>query len=372
MASRSQANEGGNNRGRVAVTDAHTIGETTPPAQTGRNDGNGASAPAVTPGPVGQINNFSSELIEALPCALYTTDASGRITFYNEAAAAIWGRRPELGEEWCGSWKIYASDGTQVPLDQCPMAVAVKERRAVRGIEAIVERPDGTRVSLIPYPTPMYNASGEMIGAVNVLVDISEHKRVEETLELLVGEIKHRIKNTLSTVLAIAAQTFRQAPSQEYDIFTARLVALASAHDLMTQKNWQSVRVVDIVARAKAPFEQPVAPRFSTSGPEALLASSEAQMLAMALHELSTNAAKYGALSKASGRVALSWAFVGESAARRRLKFDWRESGGPTVEPPERKGFGTTLIEHMLDGNSGSARLQYLPGGLVCTFELAV
>jgi two-component sensor histidine kinase len=195
--------------------------------------------------------------------------------------------------------------------------------------------------------------------------------QAEQTNELLVGEIKHRIKNTLTTVQAIAAQTFRQAPSQERESFTARLVALASAHDLMTQKNWQSARVVEIVARATAPFEQPGAQRFSISGPEGLLNSSRAQMLAMALHELGTNAAKYGALSQPGGQVTLSWAFVGEPAARR-LKFDWRESGGPTVEPPDRKGFGTTLIEHMLDGDPGSTRLQYLPGGLVCGFELTV
>jgi len=128
-------------------------------------------------------NRAAADLVEALPAAIYTTDARGRITFYNEAAAALWGRRPIIGSsEFCGSWKLYWPDGRPLPHYECPMALALKERRAVRGMEAVAERPDGTRVPFIPYPTPLFDADGALIGAVNMLVDISDLKGTEQTL----------------------------------------------------------------------------------------------------------------------------------------------------------------------------------------------
>jgi PAS domain S-box-containing protein len=128
----------------------------------------------------------STELLQALPAAVYTTDAAGRITFYNEAAAELWGQHPELGKsEFCGSWKLYWPDGTPLPHDECPMALALREKRPVRGMEAIAERPDGTRVPFIPYPTPLFDAAGTLIGAVNALIDITERheadKRIRES-----------------------------------------------------------------------------------------------------------------------------------------------------------------------------------------------
>jgi PAS domain S-box-containing protein len=121
------------------------------------------------------------EVLEALPAAVYVTDSKGCITYYNQAAVDLWGHRPSLGSaEWCGSWKLFWPDGTALPHDQCPMAIALKENRAVRGMEAMAERPDGTRVPFIPFPTPLRDAAGEVIGAVNMLVDISERKRNEE------------------------------------------------------------------------------------------------------------------------------------------------------------------------------------------------
>jgi PAS domain-containing protein len=104
----------------------------------------------------------SQQLLDALPAAVYTTDADGRITFYNEAAATLWGCRPEIGRsEFCGSWKFYHSDGRPLPHDQCPMALALKEGRSIRGMEAIAERPNGERVPFVPYPTPLFDASAE-------------------------------------------------------------------------------------------------------------------------------------------------------------------------------------------------------------------
>src|SRR5262249_3162082 len=106
-----------------------------------------------------------TELLEALPVAVYTTDADGRITFYNRAAAELWGHHPELGSsQWCGSWRLYWPDGRPLPHNECPMAIALKEGREVRGVEAIAERPDGTRVRFLPYPTPLRDSSGRLVG----------------------------------------------------------------------------------------------------------------------------------------------------------------------------------------------------------------
>ena len=114
-----------------------------------------------------------ADILAAPPFAVYATDAAGRLTFYNEAAVALWGRRPVLGRErWCGSWRIYTLDGSLLPHDCCPMAVALREDRRVRGMTAVAERPDGTRVHFMPFPTPLHDASNRLVGAVNVLIDL--------------------------------------------------------------------------------------------------------------------------------------------------------------------------------------------------------
>ena len=129
-----------------------------------------------TPSPSGRPD-YEAALLSDLGVAVYTTDAEGRITQYNEAAAELWGRRPEIGKDlWCGSFKLFWPDGTPMEHDECPMAITLRENRPVRGMEAIAERPDGTRVHFMPIPSPLTDGSGNLIGAVNVLVDITDRK----------------------------------------------------------------------------------------------------------------------------------------------------------------------------------------------------
>jgi len=125
-------------------------------------------------------------IVDELPAAIYVSDALGRITYFNEAAATLWGHRPTIGtSEWCGSWKLFWPDGRALPHGECPMAIAIKERRSVRGMEAVAERPDGTRVPFEPYPTPLFDASGALIGAINMLIEITDRKHAEEVKQRL-------------------------------------------------------------------------------------------------------------------------------------------------------------------------------------------
>ena len=125
------------------------------------------------------------ELVRALPAAVYTCDERGHVTLYNQAAIALWGREPEAGKDlWCGSWKIYRRDGTPLPLDECPMAVTLREGRAIRGEEVVVERPDGTRRYVLPHPEPIRDATGTIVGAVNMLLDMTDRRQREEALRL--------------------------------------------------------------------------------------------------------------------------------------------------------------------------------------------
>jgi PAS domain S-box-containing protein len=602
------------------------------------------------------INGVSSELIQALPAAIYTTDAEGRITSYNDAAAALWGCRPEIGKsEFCGSWKLYWPDGRPLPHDACPMALALKQKRPIRGMEAIAERPDGSRVPFVPYPTPLFDTSGALIGAINMLVEISEHKRAEQALaqrrdeqtalyeftdrlyravdpaeiydaaleaiiaslgcerasillfddtgvmrfeawrglsdgyraaveghspwtadakdpepirvhdvgaadlpsdlrsvvkaegiealafiplvtrgrligkfmiyygtphrftdaemvlcltiarqlgfgiehtraddirrraeqasallaaiveasqdaivskdlqgtitswnrgaervfgytaeevagksimllippdrhseeheiidrvsrgervehfdtirkrkdgsdvhvsiavspvkdasgriigaskvardigerkrfeaqkDLLQNELKHRVKNTLATVQAMAGQTLRSASKEELRSFGSRLQALGGAYDLLTSDHWDRAMMRDVVIRAVGPFQEA---RFAVNGPAVLVDASQALKLTMVLHELATNAVKYGALSNGTGHVAIAWQLGTGSS----LQLTWKETGGPPVSPPKRKGFGSLLIEQ----SGENATFAYAPTGLTCTLHFAL
>jgi len=165
---------------------------------------------------LGQAQEQSShlrELLDALPAAVYTTDAAGRITFFNQAAVEFSGRRPELGSDrWCVSWRLFRPDGTPLPHDECPMAIALKEDRPIRGIGAIAERPDGTRVHFMPYPTPLHDSSGALVGAVSMLVDITARKNAEEALERLNATLQQRVDERTQQVV----RTFTKLNESEH------------------------------------------------------------------------------------------------------------------------------------------------------------
>jgi PAS domain S-box-containing protein len=242
------------------------------------------------------------DLLAAIPAAIYTTDAAGRITYYNEAAVEFAGRRPTIGsDEWCVSWKLYWPDGTPLPHDQCPMALALKEGRPIRGTEAVAERPDGTRIPFIPFPTPLRDASGNVIGAINMLVDVSERKQAETQQRVLLRELNHRVKNNMQMLQSLLYTATRQTQNQEarkvLQDAAGRISAMAAAQRVLyvttdaTQFS-ASEFLEAVCSTAQQTFPSDV--RIVWQADPAVLSNDVAMPLALILNELLTNAVKYG------------------------------------------------------------------------------
>ena len=199
--------------------------------------------------------------------------------------------------------------------------------------------------------------------------EIAERARAEEHQRLLINELNHRVKNTLATVQSIAAQTRRTStdPRSSYESFIERLMALSRAHDVLTKERWEGADLKAIAEGAVRPFEDARGRRFRISGPSVWLEPQRALALAMALHELATNAAKYGALSAGDGKVAVEWSVRPDGDDKVTLELTWRERDGPAVMAPKRRGFGSRLLERGLAGElNGEVRVDYRPEGLVC------
>ena len=202
-------------------------------------------------------------------------------------------------------------------------------------------------------------------------IEIAQRKRAEEQQTLLINELNHRVKNTLAIVQGLAQQSFRGGAdlAQGRAAFDARLRALANAHNLLTRKNWETAFLAEIVADSVAATAGSLADRVTLSGPEVILPPQTAVSVAMAVHELSTNAIKYGALVNGAGTVAIRWS-VQDAAADPRLRFEWQESGGPPVQVPTQRGFGSRLIERGLAAElHGTVSLEFLPDGVRCTID---
>jgi two-component sensor histidine kinase len=217
------------------------------------------------------------------------------------------------------------------------------------------------------------------IGGILLLIGLAFAVRMATTIargemlhDLLVEELNHRVKNTLAILQSIAAQTFRSASRPERDKFEGRLRALAEAHNLLSTEKWQGSDLHEVVGRVLQPYLLANLDRVRMSGPKVPLAPRLAVVLSMILHEIATNAAKYGALSNDSGTVTLEWETFEENAARK-LRLIWTETGGPPVTAPVHRGFGSRLIERSArDQLGGEATVDFLPRGVVCTLTVGL
>lgn len=267
------------------------------------------------------------QFVEALDVALYTTDAAGRITYYNEAAAQLWGRRPAIGEEWCGSWRLYWPDGRPMRHDECPMAIALREARPVRGWAAIAERPDGSRVDFEPHPTPLLDASGQLIGAVNVLVDVTAHRRAQDELrsataalasasavkDHFLGLVSHELRTPVTTIYG-NAQLLRDRGARLPESERASMIAdvaedaerlLSIIENLLLFSRLQSGAIADhepqlltrVIEHEVTSFcrRHPERPVLLTAEPgRRVIVEADRMQLALLLQNLLGNAHKYG------------------------------------------------------------------------------
>ena len=196
-----------------------------------------------------------------------------------------------------------------------------------------------------------------------VFRDITDRKKAEEQRDLLVRELYHRVNNTLATVQAVAAMTFDQGDARER--FARRLKALSSAHSILALENWDGASLSTVIRLSLDPYRSPGGERFSVDGPELRFDAKAVLAVSMAVHELCTNAAKYGALSQPGGRVSIRWS-VGDD----RFRLSWEETGGPPVAPPTKRGFGSAMIEQVLTAQlDADVNVDFRVTGLMCTID---
>lgn len=260
-----------------------------------------------------------------------------------------------------------------LPMMRAAVATTI-ERGTPYAVEYRILTPGGEQRWVAVQGEVQYRSDGQPLAMVGFSTDISARKFAEEHRSILARELTHRVKNTLATVNAVVSQTLRDATSLE-DAATAvggRIASLAAAHDLLVRDEIEGAAIRDIVERVLAPFAGRGGARFDIAGPTVRLSPEITLALSMALHELATNAVKYGALSIPAGRVAIDWAING-SGDDRRLAVRWRERDGPPVAPPTRTGFGSRMIERVLRKHLREpAEILYSPEGLVFSIEVPV
>jgi PAS domain S-box-containing protein len=315
-----------------------------------------------------RANDLLRTFMEAVPGVIYAKDRQGRMLLGNRGAAALVGR---VESEFIGR-----TDAELIRNPAEAAAVMANDRRIMESgvgesLEETVSFPDGRKAIWHSVKAPLRDETGQVVGLVGASLDITEQREADRHRELLVNELNHRVKNTLAIVQSTARQTLRRsgAPTEVGERFEARLVALAGAHDLLTRRNWERARLHELVETALAPFSQAAPGRLRHAGPELRIPAKTAVSFALALHELATNAAKYGALSNAAGHVAVFWTVLHRDDGAR-LKFTWRETNGPPVTAPSARGFGSRLIEKALAAElGGQASLSFPTDGVVCSID---
>jgi PAS domain S-box-containing protein len=293
---------------------------------------------------------------ESAPVMLWMGDETGGCIYLNGALREFWGVPEDIsGFTWAQ---------TLAPEDQDAL-FSVFDDAMVRQVDFEVEaryrRADGEIRNVFTRGKPRHDAQGRFIGMIGVNVDVTESRRAQAHQQLLINELNHRVKNTLASVQSIAHQTLREgaAITEARDLLTSRLLALSAAHNVLTRESWEGADLAEVVAAAMRPYETA---RFTAEGPALRVGPRAALAISMALHELATNAAKYGALSNLAGRIAVAW-----KAEDPGLTLTWRETGGPPVAPPSRTGFGSRLLRQGLAAElDGCADLQFDPAGVVC------
>jgi PAS domain S-box-containing protein len=311
-----------------------------------------------------------ARLFEQLPFAVYVCDLNGFVVRYNRRAAELWGRTPKLSdpnERFCGSYRMFRPDGSLLPHHQCPMADVLQTGVSVRQQEVHIEQPNGARGIALVDIEALTDSDGNIIGAINCFQDITERKRIETQIVNLAREAEHRTKNILATVQATVRLSHSKTPDDLKELIEGRINALAKVHTLFVQSGWTGAELHSLVTQELLPYGADGAARVRIDGPEIMLEPNRAQIVAIALHEFATNAAKYGSLSAVEGGVEIAWSCTADGW----LNLHWTESGGPAVAPPTHRGFGTRIMENIIGGQlGGEVRFHWGAPGVICEIAL--
>ncbi len=229
---------------------------------------------------------------------------------------------------------------------------------------------DGAVLWVHKHVSLLYDAAGRPTGIVALVTDLTERKRRENQINLLLREVNHRAKNMLALVQAIARQTAANDPQNFVERFGERVRSLAASQDLLVKAEWKGVDLGELICSQLAHFKDLIGRRIALRGPQLFISAAAAQTIGMALHELATNAGKYGALSAGEGRIAVDWALGGDEGDSARFSLSWREQGGPPVTAPKQSGFGSTVIGPMAKMSlDADIELSYAPEGLLWRLE---
>jgi PAS domain S-box-containing protein len=311
-----------------------------------------------------QAQAHLAAIVSSSPNAMLSLTPDSIILTWNAAAEQLFGY--QASEVLGKSVRLLFTDEAELADINAQVRSGVAVHRDVQR-----RHKDGHLLDLSISVAPMYDEAGRIVGISSIVRDIGERKAREKHIEFLMRELSHRSKNLLAVVQAIAGQTARYSDSMnEFQTrFSERLHAMARAQDLLVSRNWEGAQLTDLVRSQMAPFTEDVSARIEMKGPDIDLRPDAVHSLTLALHELATNAAKYGALSVPDGRVAVDWQ-VTDAGPDGRFRMSWCEHGGPPVTPPERKGFGHVVIADMV-GNAlrGQVELRFDRSGLCWTLD---
>lgn len=297
---------------------------------------------------------------DTTPELIYAKDINSRMIFANRAVLETLGKTwEEIRGKSDDEWHSDPEEGRKfVEAD-----AQVMSRGTAESLEEVLTGKDGPQVYLST-KSPLTDENGTVIGLFGISMNITRRKEDEKIRQILVNELDHRLKNTLAVVQAMTRQTFRSETidKTKWDTFDGRLRSMAKSYSLLARQTWVGADIADVVSNGLMAHD---GDRFVTSGPPAWIDAQSALSLSMVLHELGTNAVKYGALSESKGQVTVSWSIeqFGESE---KLVLIWRETGGPAVVPPDQTGFGSRLISQTFGvAEETRARIEYHPDGLM-------
>jgi PAS domain S-box-containing protein len=304
---------------------------------------------------VASIVDFSDD-------AIISKSLDGVITSWNTGAERVFGY---TAEEAIGQ-PITIVIPRDRHAEERTILTRIRRGERIDHFETVRQRKNGSLIVISLTVSPVKNANGEVVGASKIARDVSEQKRAQEQIATLAREAEHRSKNLLGNVLATVKLSQSDTPEGLKQAIEGRIRALANVHSLFVQTRWIGAEMSAIARQELAPYFEEGETRARIKGPQILLEPNVAQSVAVILHELATNAAKYGSLSLASGRIDLCWSHEPDG----RLQVRWTETGGPPVQTPTRDGFGGRIIKQMAEQLKGAARFKWHAKGLDCEINL--